>query len=71
MGSKIEPNQVVQGSLGDCYFLSALAALAEDENNVRAIFEGQSFNPSGIYKVTMRIHGELEEVLVDDFIPVN
>ena len=31
----------------------------------------QTYNPTGIYKITMRIHGELEEVLVDDFIPVN
>jgi hypothetical protein len=27
-GGRIEPCQVIQGRLGDCYFLSAIAALA-------------------------------------------
>jgi calpain-15 len=71
LGAKIEPSHVIQGSLGDCYFLSALAALAEREERVRTLFEGQSYNPAGIYKVVMRINGELEEVVVDDFVPVN
>ncbi len=71
LGPRVEPSQVIQGSLGDCYFLSALAALAEEEENVRSLFEGQSYNPNGIYKVTMRLRGEVEEVVVDDFIPIN
>ena len=57
MGSKIEPNQVIQGSLGDCYFLSALAALAEDENHIRNMFESQKYNSTGIYKIMMRLNG--------------
>ena len=71
IGKGIEPLQVIQGSLGDCYFLSALAALAEDESVIQAMFEGQAYTPTGIYKVMMRINGELEEIVVDDFIPVN
>ena len=38
---------------------------------IRKMFDGQSYNTTGIYKVMMRINGELEEIVVDDFIPVN
>lgn len=68
---KIEPKDVIQGSLGDCYFLSALAALAEDESRIRTIFGNQTFSPNGIYKVVLRIDGVIQEIIVDDFIPVN
>lgn len=57
---KIEPKDVVQGSLDDCYFLSALAALAEREENIRAVFKDQTYNPNGIYKVTLRVDGEIK-----------
>ena len=62
---------MIQGSLGDCYFLSALAALAENETRIKTVFGDQSFNPNGIYKVTLRIDGVIQEILIDDFIPVN
>jgi hypothetical protein len=35
---KIEPKDVIQRSRGNCYFLSALAALAEDEQLIKNIF---------------------------------
>lgn len=35
---KIEPKDVIQRSGGNCYFLSALAALAEDEQLIKNIF---------------------------------
>jgi hypothetical protein len=34
-------------------------------------FSGQSYNAAGIYRVPMLIDGEIEEIIVDDFIPVN
>jgi calpain-15 len=63
---------VIQGNIGDCYFLSALAALSEDDKRIRNVFQDQPmFNPQGIYKVVLRINGEIREYLVDDWIPVN
>lgn len=29
------------------------------------------FNENGIYKVLLRIHGEIREIVVDDWIPIN
>ena len=37
-GRAASPSDVVQGALGDCYFLSALSALAEDDAAVEALF---------------------------------
>ena len=35
---KIEPNDIKQGQIGDCYFLSSIAALSEYENRIRSMF---------------------------------
>jgi calpain-15 len=35
---KIEPNDIKQGQIGDCYFLSSLAALAEKPDRIRNMF---------------------------------
>lgn len=38
MGPKISANDILQGRIGDCYFLSAIAGLAEKEYRIKAIF---------------------------------
>ena len=47
----------MQGSLGDCYFLSAVSALAEVEGRIARVFGDQKFNEAGIYKVQLRVDG--------------
>lgn len=69
--NKIEPRDVIHSNVGDCYFLSAIAALAEDPKIIQNIFHDQKYNEEGIYKVTLRVNGLVEEVVVDDNIPVN
>jgi hypothetical protein len=67
---KIEPADILQGSLGDCYLLSALAALAEQEYRIKNIFPSLTMNPNGFYMARVLHNGVLQEVLIDDYFPV-
>ena len=47
----IVPDDIKQGALGDCYFLSALAALAEHPRRVEKLFATKETNKAGMYGV--------------------
>lgn len=65
----IEPNDIQQGALGNCYFLSALAALAEFPHRIQRLFDTQEYEPSGAYVVYMCDLGEIKPFVVDDYLP--
>ena len=60
---------VVQGDLGDCYFLSVLSALAEKPNRIHSLFQYQNLSPNGIFECKVVIHGNIVPVVIDDFFP--
>jgi len=66
----IDPNEIVQGSLGDCYFLSAVAAISEYPDRIKRIFLTRTPNKCGIYCVALCINGIWEEVIMDELFPV-
>jgi calpain-15 len=47
--SKIEPNDIIQGQLSDCWFLCAVSSLAERPALVERIFVTKEYNEQGIY----------------------
>jgi calpain-15 len=55
--------------LGDCYFLSAISAIAENEDRIKRIFLQRVVTPSSAYCVALCINGMWEEVVIDDFFP--
>ena len=66
-GGKIEDDDIIQGTLGDCYFLSAIAALANQEVYVRRLFYTQKRSDTGAYAVYYLINGEWKMGIIDDY----
>ena len=73
--SVLKPNQklsqdVVQGELGDCYFLSVLAAFAEEPNIINKLVDPKEKGNNGSFTSNVIIHGEPVKLVVDDTFPV-
>ena len=66
---KIEPNDIKQGMLGDCWFMCALASLAERPQLVRRLFHIDQANAEGFYQIFFCKGGEWVRVTVDDYFP--
>lgn len=67
--SKIEFDDIKQGNLGNCYFLSAIAALSEFPYLIYQIFRTTEENDAGYYEIVLFLDGEWQIVFVDDFLP--
>lgn len=65
----ISPDDIQQGELGDCYFLSSIASLTEWPNRVKKLFISRKVNEFGIYCVKLLLDGEWVAVYLDDFFP--
>jgi hypothetical protein len=66
---KIEFNDIMQGRLGDCYFLSAISAMTEFPQLICQIFKTLTVSSDGCYEIGMRINGDWQIVLLDDYFP--
>ena len=67
---KIEYDDIKQGGLGDCYFLSTVADLCRFPGIIANLFITKEKNPDGYYEIILIIDGKPQIVIVDDFLPV-
>lgn len=63
---EIKPNDIMQGQLGDCFYLGAIAAVAEYQDRIKKIILSREPEPSGAYCVALNVTGNWEEIVVDD-----
>jgi hypothetical protein len=68
----MDPSDVCQGALGNCWLLSALASLSNKPSTIENAFITREFNPRGKYvlKLWDSPNEKFVRVQVDDFIPV-
>lgn len=66
----IYPEDCIQGSIGNCYLISAASKLAEYPNRLKKIFVNHSYNKAGIYAVELYIDSKIKKIIVDDYVPV-
>uniref|UniRef100_A0A7S3K6D0 Calpain catalytic domain-containing protein n=1 Tax=Aureoumbra lagunensis TaxID=44058 RepID=A0A7S3K6D0_9STRA len=68
--NKIEPNDIAQGALGDCWCLCAISALAEFPNYIKeSLFETKQVSNDGKYTLKLfHPNKKWMRVTIDDFI---
>lgn len=63
------PADVRQGALGNCWLLSALAAVSEVPGRVEKMFVTKEFSQNGIYAINFFALGVPHTVIIDDYLP--
>ena len=68
-------DDIIQGNLGDCYFLSALNALAENPKRILELLPSanntnDNSKKEGALQVNCYINGEKKSIILDDYFPV-
>ena len=65
----ISPNDVLQGGVGDCWFLSALAVIAERTDLIQKIVKSVELDDSGKVNFSLFIDGIWQNIAVDNYLP--
>lgn len=63
------PGDILQGQLGDCYFLAAISSIAEHPERLRRLFLTKTNEGNGLFAVALCLNGVWEEVILDDYAP--
>lgn len=65
----ISIDDINQGGIGNCYFMSALSSLAETPQLIVEVFRDLKKKENGYYEVVMRIDGQWNVIILDDYFP--
>ena len=65
----ISADDILQGSIGDCYFLSAIGSLCKFSHYIDQLFFTKEKTKEHLYGVFIYLNGSWKLVLIDDFLP--
>jgi len=65
----ISPDDIIQGSIGDCYFLSAVGSLTKFSHYIDRLFLTKERTKEHLYGVFIYINASWKLVIIDDFLP--
>ena len=68
-GHRIEPGDIAQGQLGDCWLMCALSACAEFPALIKKLFPDGTKHANGLYRVKLCLGGTWRTLTIDDFFP--
>jgi calpain-15 len=68
--NSFSPNDVRQGAIGNCWFLSALAVIAEKSYLIDHLLPHRNLNAAGCYQINLCLDGQWRPILVDSHFPV-
>ncbi|KAL7668270.1 hypothetical protein ACOME3_008978 [Neoechinorhynchus agilis] len=66
-----DPSCIIQGELGDCWLMSAMAVLCENPKMVSQIMLTKTISENGMYIARICLDGMWTRVSIDDYLPVN
>jgi hypothetical protein len=67
--NKIEPDDIKQGQLGDCWLMCSLSSIAEFPKLVEDLFVTKETNANGVYEVRICKGGIWRSITLDDYFP--
>ena len=67
----ISPKNVIQGSIGNCYFLSVIAGLTKFPSIIYHLFNSINRSENGFYTIYLKINNKISKIYLDDYFPYN
>ena len=67
----LSQDDIIQGNIGNSYFISALKFLSEEPDRIISLFESENYKENNYFVVNTYIHGYKYKIIVDDKFPFN
>lgn len=68
--SGIDPGDIKQGQIGDCWLMAGISAVAEWPHRIKKLFDNRTIQSSGAYTIDLFVMGFQIPILIDDYLPV-